>query len=252
MNERTRHRAHFFFVLITALLDFVLALLVDFVSGRDAITLLTTCIVGLSIAQMTCCLLLLMRDLSAWKLLIPGFVVALLYGLTVTIKPESADFNRVIAIQLITVAIGIFPVAIYRIVFVGLRVQFSLSILFGLMTAVTVLCAVAIRMNFDSAWFLRFFYLFLISAIPIAVAGFMLVGRRPVRIGLYLAIMSLLIVLSTITTLSSNWSDDIGILGQLCGFMSLYLLIAGIILLREIEVRTSATTLELSEPIVSE
>ena len=249
MNKRRNSRAPFLFVLFTAFLDFLLALCVDLDNSRETM-LLTSSIIGLSIAQMAFCLILLIRDLSAWKLLVPGFVVAFLFGLTVTINPQGAEFNRVFAILLITLAIGITPVAIYRVVFVGLKVQFSLSILFGLMTATTVLCAVANQLEFDWNWFWTFVYLFICTAIPIQVAGFMLVGRRPILVFWYSVVISILVMLSLIATLTArSLIDDISLVGQLCGFMSLYLWVGGVILLGEIKNTASVSQAESTEVI---
>lgn len=249
MTTRRHSRAPFFFVLFTAFLDFILAMFTNQYPVNGTM-LLTTSIVGLSIAQMAFCLILLMRNLSAWKLLIPGLFAAIFFGITVTHHPQGAELDRVLAIQLITVAFGIIPVAIYRVVFVGLKVQFSLSLLFGAMTVVTVLCGIAIQLDFDWDWFLTFIYLFLCSAIPIPIAGFMLVRRRPAAMGQYIPIMSLLVVISMIVALSRrSLIDDVSLVGQLCGFMSLYFLAAGVILLREIKAEASSVQAESTEPI---
>ncbi len=237
MTTRRHSRAPFFFVLFTAFLDFILAVFTNQNPVSDAM-LLTTSIVGLSIAQMAFCLILLMRNLSAWKLLIPGLFAALFFGTTVTHHPQGAELDHVLAIQLTALVFGIMPVVIYRVVFIGLNAQFSLSLIFGTMTLVTVLCGIAIQLDFDWDWFFTFIYLFLCSAIPIPIAGFMLVRRRPAAMGLYVAIMSLLMVISTVFAISSeSVKDDLSVVGQMSGFMSLYFLAAGILLLLEISVR---------------
>lgn len=250
MNDSSQNRTLFYFVLLTLCLDLVLAAFeISFGLGREAI-LLTTCILGLSIAQMTFCLVLLMRNFTLWMQLIAGFIVAMLFGLTPTIGLGGVPFDRVLVIQLTTLSFGIAPVAIYRVVFVGLRVQFSLSILFGLMSLMTVVCAIAIQLDLDWMWFWRCLYIFLSSAIPIPVAGFMLVGRRTATIPRYAMIMSLLVVIGAITALSAGGLiNDISLVGQISGFMSLYLLIGGVVLVREIKARTSSPQTEVPQPI---
>jgi len=249
MNDRRNSRAPFYFVLLTALVDFILAAVQIEVGQGPRTMLLTTSILGLSLGQMSLCLILLMRDVSAWKPLIGASFVSLLFGLSVTVMPHGANFDRVLVILLATLFLGIAPVAIYRVVFVGLQLRFSLSLLFGLMTVVTIICAVAIQMDFDWEWFLTYFFFFLGSAIPIPLAGFMLVGPRTAPITWFVIIMlSLSLICAAIVGIYQDSIRDIGLVIQIFGFMSLYLLLGGFLLLRELKQRRMNRQAELPLP----
>ncbi|WP_105353513.1 MULTISPECIES: hypothetical protein [Pirellulaceae] len=238
MNHRSHNRAPFFFVLFTAFVDFVLAAIVhDIEQGPERI-LLTTCILGLSLAQMALCLILMMRHVAAWKIPLGGGLVSLAFGLTVTIGPWAAPFDRIAVVLLATLLFGIAPLAIYRIVFFGLQVQFSLSLLFGLMTLVTIACALVVQINPDWQWFITYLFFFIGSAIPIPLAGSMLVGPRTASTPRYVMWMSLSLVISMIIAVTSEQSvSSVSLVGQIGGYMSLYLLIGGVILLHDAKVR---------------
>lgn len=238
MNTRSHNRVPFYFVLLTALLDFVLAAFTDkFPRGPDN-TLLITCILGLSLAQMAICLILMMRHVSAWKILLGGVIVSLAFGLTVTTGPWAAPFNSIFMLLLTAQLFGITPVVIYRIVFIGRQVQFSLILLFGLMTMVTMVCAVVVQLNLDWLWFLTYLFFFIGCALPIPLAGFMLVGPRPASMRKYVLVMSLSLVIATIIAVSTEHiATDISLVGQISGFMSLYLLLGGIVLLHDTNLR---------------
>ncbi|MBA2113504.1 hypothetical protein [Bremerella alba] len=249
MNDKRYDRVSFYFVLLTAFLNFALSTSVINLEQGPATVFLTMCILGLSLGQMTLCLILLMQDASSWKLPSAGFIVSLLFGLTVTLSSWGAPFDRVLVILLATLFFGIAPVAIYRVVFVGMQVQFSLSLLFGLMTLVTIACAVAIQVNLDWGWFLTFIFYFLGTAVPIPLAGFMLVARRTISMRRYVTIMSLLVVISVIMAASTERSTgDISLVAQIAGFMSLYLLGGGVVILREAKSQRPPQQSELLQP----
>lgn len=225
-------------MLFTAFLDFALVTMVHELGADVERLLLITCILGISLAQMTMCLVLLMRNVSAWKILVGGAIVSLAFGLTVTTGPSAAPFDRIVVILLATLLFGIVPVAIYRVVIVGMQVQFSLTLLFGLMTTATIACAVVAQINPDWQWFLTYLFLFIGSAVPIPLAGFMLVGTRTTSAPKYVMVMLLSVVISTIIAVTAEHSArDVSLVGQITGFMSLYLLLGGIVLLHDEKVR---------------
>ncbi|QDU73049.1 hypothetical protein Pan97_00160 [Bremerella volcania] len=239
MNDIQHRRAILILVLFTFCLDVVLAVVeITFGQGQQTIYL-TTCILGFSLGQMTLSLVFLMRDVSRWLPVLGALIFSLFFGLTITMHEKGAHFDRVLVILLTTQLFGIVPVAIYRVVFVGMKVQFSLSILFGLMTLVTVVCAVFIQMDLDWGWFLSYFFFFLSSAIPIPLAAFMLVGPRTASTRWFVMIMlPLILACALIISVYQDSLRDIGLVVQICGFMSLYLLVGGAVLLWEAKERT--------------
>jgi len=235
-------------MLVTLCLDVVLGAVEIAFSLGPSTLYLTTFILGLSIGQMALSLILWMRDVSRWRVLLAALVISFLFGLTVSMHEQGADFDPILVVLVSTLIFGITPVAIYRVVFVGLQVQFSLSILFGLMTLVTIACAVTIQLDIDAEWFLTYLFFFIGSAIPIPLAGFMLVRRHVPSTYRYVLMMALLTVIFVIVAASAEHGlRDVSLAGQIGAFMSLYLLLGGIALLREIRLRTSLPV-ESSQP----
>ncbi|MFN3150663.1 hypothetical protein [Bremerella sp.] len=245
MTDRRISRASIYFVLFTALLDVVLAsteISLELVPGT---TLLTSCIVGISIGQMALSLIVWMRDLSQWLPVVAATVVSFLFGLCISMHPQGVDIDKSLVILSATLLFGIVPVVIYRVVFVRMNARFSLSILFGLMTVVTVVCAVLIQIDLDWGWFLMYIFFFISSAIPIPLAGFMLVGKRTASIRRYVIIMlSLLLLCAAALVVLQSSMRDIDLVIQISGFMSMYLLVGGIFLLREAKMRTQPVQVE--------
>lgn len=249
MNIARDHRSILILMLFTLCLDIVLAAVeIGFGLGPRTI-FLTTCILGLSLGQMALGLILLMRDVSLWPSVLLALVISFFFGLTISFHERGADFDRILVILLVTLFFGIAPVAIYRVVFVGMQVQFSLSVLFGLMTLVTVLCAVLVQMDVDWGWFLTYLFFFICSAVPIPLAGFMLVGPRTASIRWFVIVMlSLFLVCAVFMGIYQDSMRDIGLVIQICGFMSLYLGLGGYVLLREAKQRTVPQQAESPQP----
>jgi len=241
MNAISLRRTKILFLLATLGADVILAA-IEIISARRMETMvadisavyLLTGIIGLSIGQMAFTLMDWMREPRRWRLAMVALVVAFFFGLSPCMHAGGVDVNRVLVIQVATLFLGIVPVAIYRAIFVGLPVQFSLAILFAMMTLVTVACVVAIQLEIEFWFVVNYFFFFLVSSLPIPLAGFMLVGPSSPSIRTFAFVVSSLVLFCVaFVAIYQNSLGDIGLVAQVTGFTAFYLLLGGVVLLRE-------------------